>query len=524
MTTPATLTRAQKAAAILVAMGKPSASRLLKFFKQEELKALIEGARLLRTIPQSDLEKHRRRIRGRVHRRRGPARFRRPDGHHPQRIAVARRDERASWATSSFEVAPEGPPPVWPELEKLEPARLGAFLAGEHPQTAAMVLSKLAPQAAANVLLTLDKPMRSEIIKRMMTMADHSGRRHQDRREPAARQRAGGNRDQGHIGRAGARRQRAQRDGQAAARRGDAGSGRGRHAGPRRRAVPAVRLRGSAAADAEGAGARCSTACRPNWSRWRCAARRPRLAESVLSAIGARSRRMIESELGQGSEGIAAADIMTARKTIAAAAIRMAREGAFELPSTQQSDGLTLSDRTWLRRADKDSKTEEATEKKIRDTIEQGKLPHSQGNRDPRLLRRHTGVHRLLRQGRHRRSRHVPVDVPGEARGLADGHRDRRHRALQDRHAWRSAAPSSACWCCWWWPASAPRCCRTCRNSSASGSGRSCRASRSAKGWTRLFGVQGWVEFLKSLGKLGFASHRARLHAVARTTASCWPA
>ena len=38
-------------------MGKPSASRLLKFFKQEELKALIEGARLLRTIPQSDLER-----------------------------------------------------------------------------------------------------------------------------------------------------------------------------------------------------------------------------------------------------------------------------------------------------------------------------------------------------------------------------------------------------------------------------------------------------------------------------------
>ncbi|TGR36063.1 flagellar motor switch protein FliG, partial [Mesorhizobium sp. M1C.F.Ca.ET.195.01.1.1] len=52
------------------------------------------------------------------------------------------------------EAAPEGPPPIWPDLEKLEPARLGDFLAGEHPQTAAMVLSKLAPQAAASVLLT----------------------------------------------------------------------------------------------------------------------------------------------------------------------------------------------------------------------------------------------------------------------------------------------------------------------------------------------------------------------------------
>ena len=51
------MTRTQKAAAILVAMGKPSASKLLKFFKQDELKALVEGARLLRTINQADLEK-----------------------------------------------------------------------------------------------------------------------------------------------------------------------------------------------------------------------------------------------------------------------------------------------------------------------------------------------------------------------------------------------------------------------------------------------------------------------------------
>ncbi|ESY31612.1 hypothetical protein X749_08425 [Mesorhizobium sp. LNJC391B00] len=47
---------------------------------------------------------------------------------------------------------------------------------------------------------------------------------------------------------------------------------------------------------------------------------------------------MIESELGQGSEGIQLADIMTARKNIAVATIRLSREGAFELPSSQQSE------------------------------------------------------------------------------------------------------------------------------------------------------------------------------------------
>ena len=57
MTQQINLTQPQKAAAILVAMGKPAAGRLLKFFKQEELKTLIEAARVLRTIPQAELER-----------------------------------------------------------------------------------------------------------------------------------------------------------------------------------------------------------------------------------------------------------------------------------------------------------------------------------------------------------------------------------------------------------------------------------------------------------------------------------
>jgi flagellar motor switch protein FliG len=46
---------------------------------------------------------------------------------------------------------------------------------------------------------------------------------------------------------------------------------------------------------------------------------------------------MIESELAQGLDGIPLADIIGARKTIASATIRLSREGAFELPSTQST-------------------------------------------------------------------------------------------------------------------------------------------------------------------------------------------
>jgi flagellar motor switch protein FliG len=62
----------------------------------------------------------------------------------------------------------------------------------------------------------------------------------------------------------------------------------------------------------------------------------PALLEAVLSSIGARTRRMIESELTSSSDNVQADSIARARKSIATTAIRLASEGSFELPSAQQ--------------------------------------------------------------------------------------------------------------------------------------------------------------------------------------------
>ncbi|OBQ77946.1 flagellar motor switch protein FliG [Mesorhizobium sp. WSM3873] len=331
--TSLTLTRPQKAAAILVAMGKPSASRLLKFFKQEELKALIEGARLLRTIPQTDLE----RIVAEFE-----AEFTEGAGllDSADRMdtilneSLSPEEMSAIMGEKKFEPAPEGPPPIWPDLEKLEPTRLGTFLAGEHPQTSAMVLSKLAPQTAANVLLTMEKPIRSQIIKRMVTMANI----------PDAAARIVENQL-----RASVLSQKATRD---------TSVGQERVASVlNEMAKPEL---DELMQDLEEAGTPDLAGLRSRlfaFDDLPLLAQKARvllfdglstelvtlalrgapaeLTESVLSAIGARSRRMIESELGQGSEGIALDDIMAARKTIAVATIRLSRQGAFELPSMQ---------------------------------------------------------------------------------------------------------------------------------------------------------------------------------------------
>jgi flagellar motor switch protein FliG len=335
VSTAATMTRAQKAAAILVAMGKPSASRLLKFFKQEELKALIDGARLLRTIAQSDLEKI-------------VAEFEAEFAEGAGLLDSADRmdtilneslspEEMSALMGEKPAAAPQnGPPPIWPQIEKLDPARLGAFLVEEHAQTAALVLSRLAPSAAASALLAIDKPRRSEIVKRMMSMSTVS---------PAATKIV---------------------ENQLRARLLVESASRDNSAGQIRVAsllnemdkgqldevmqdleqsgtpdLEAIRSRLFAFEDIplltqkarvalfDGISTELITMALRN-----CPAP---FGEAILSAIGQRSRRMIESELGQGSDGIAIADIVKARKSIAASAIRLSQQGVFELPTMQSA-------------------------------------------------------------------------------------------------------------------------------------------------------------------------------------------
>jgi flagellar motor switch protein FliG len=327
------LSRPQKAAAILVAMGKPTAGRLLKFFKQEELRTLIESARLLKTIPQSELEK----IVAEFEEEFTVGAGQIDSGDQmgdllnetltPEEVRAIMGGDRPSGYQ---------PPPVWSELEKVDAARIGTFLSAEHPQTAALVVSKLGPTAAAAALLGVDKRLRSEIIRRMMSISTI----------PDAAIRI--------------------IEGQVRARLlGDSG-GKDTAIGQTRVAsllneldkgqldevlqdlqeagtpnLEALRARLFSFEDIllltqkarvtlfDGLSAELVTTCLRQAS--------PEVVESVLSSIGARSRRMIEAELAQGSDGFPMTEIIKARKSVAATAIRMAREGAFELPSVQKA-------------------------------------------------------------------------------------------------------------------------------------------------------------------------------------------
>lgn len=327
------LTRAQKAAAILVAMGKPAAGRLLKFFKHEELKALIEGARKLKTIPQAELEQI-------------IAEFEDEFAEGAGLMdSAATMDKILSESLSPEEVSAimnhgsesgvvVPPPSVWPLVEKLEPEAVGGFLAGEHPQTAAVVLTHLSNAAAANVLLTLPKPMRGEVARRMVTLGTV---------RPAAL-------------RIVENQLRARLLGDNASKSSVEGQAR---VATLLNELDKAQLE-EILSDMESAGSADVQAIRSqifSFDDLPALSQKARLVlfdglstelvtlalrgapaditEAVLSALGARSRRMIESELSMDGGITPPAEIAKARREIAATAIRLSREGAIELPTIQ---------------------------------------------------------------------------------------------------------------------------------------------------------------------------------------------
>ncbi len=329
------LTKPQMAAAILVAMGKPSAGRLLRFFKHEELKALIEAARELKTIPQSDLE----RIVAEFEEEFTEGAGLLDSGDQMDTIlneSLSPEEISALMGWGKPSLIGEEAPPIWPELEEMEPAKLGALVEKEHPQTIALVLSSLDSQPAAKALLTMPKEARSDIVKRMLAMRTV---------QPAARQLL---------------------ENQLRARLAAEKTGVDVSVGQARVASLLNEMDKSEldelVADLEASGAEGIAEVKARLFSFEdivALDQRDRVAlfdgistelvttalrdapaditEAVLSALGARSRRMIESELTIMDDGTRPEEIHRARKRIAATAIGLAATGAIELPAMQSA-------------------------------------------------------------------------------------------------------------------------------------------------------------------------------------------
>lgn len=165
-----TLTTPQKAAAVLIAMGKPRAKQLLKYFKGEELRLMIDAGHSLKNLPQTDVDALVSEF---------EAAFVEGSGIIDSRDAInAIIDE--SMTETDGDPAPKPAEPKkspWELIATVDNDVLVERLAAEPPRLVAALLAQLPPAKSAGVLETMPAERQTPIVTAMMTARDIPGDR-----------------------------------------------------------------------------------------------------------------------------------------------------------------------------------------------------------------------------------------------------------------------------------------------------------------------------------------------------------
>ncbi len=146
-------------------MGKPLASRILKYFEEDEIKSVAETAAGLGTVPRTILDgiitefTEKIDVGSDLHSTLGEVEKLLNGVVSSERIAEIMQDLRGTDKRA-----------VWPRLSQMQETPVSNYLMKEHPQVAAYVLSKATPVAAAAVIEAMPGEMRSQVMRRMLTM------------------------------------------------------------------------------------------------------------------------------------------------------------------------------------------------------------------------------------------------------------------------------------------------------------------------------------------------------------------
>ena len=165
------LSQAEKAAAVLLAMGKGVAGKLLKFFTQAELQTIINSAQTLRVIPPDELAQIVAEFEDLFTEGTGLMDNAKAieaileEGLTPDEVdgLLGRRAAFQAFETS-----------IWDQLQDSDPQFIGKYVMREHPQTIAYILSMLPSSFGAKVLLTIPDEQRADIMNRTVPIKEVS--------------------------------------------------------------------------------------------------------------------------------------------------------------------------------------------------------------------------------------------------------------------------------------------------------------------------------------------------------------
>jgi flagellar motor switch protein FliG len=327
------LTKPQRAAAVLVAMGKSRASQLLKFFKSEELRVMIDAAHTLKTIPQPDLEELVKEFEAEFAVGAGLM----DSAEAMQKILGEALSEEEMYAITGMGRDPRPQEPelsVWEKLPKVDQDELLAFFASESPQLCAVVLSRLDSKTAATVIEKLEPGLRKATVARLLSSKQvpdavlESVEKRLDEVFSLSDETAGSTEGVTRLADILNQMQKDVSDDlleQLAPLVGDKKVDGVKSKLFRFDDIPSL-SKESRTLLCDGLSTDVLTLALRDAEE--------ELKESVLSSISQRTRRMIESELEAGKAK--PADIEQARKSIAALALRMASEGKIDLQHSEE--------------------------------------------------------------------------------------------------------------------------------------------------------------------------------------------
>jgi flagellar motor switch protein FliG len=160
------LTGAEKVVVLLLALGKPRAAKLLKRFDPDELKVLTQLAGDLQPIGAEDLELL---VEEFAKKFSSGINFVGSEKEVKSLLSdVMGEDQFGVAMTEELEQPVDAPLQVWEEIAKIKDDELRGYLGNEHPQTAAIILSKVEPAMAAKIVAGFPAQQRNDLLIRML--------------------------------------------------------------------------------------------------------------------------------------------------------------------------------------------------------------------------------------------------------------------------------------------------------------------------------------------------------------------
>lgn len=155
----------ERVATLLFAMGKPAASKILKHFSEEEIRLVTKSAAQLGPVSPTQIEQLVEEFASNF-----------SDGadlvggaaHIEKLLTGILSPEQI--ANIMSEVVGNANRSIWERISTVTESAIASYLMKEHPQTAALILSKVKPSCAAKVMTQLPQPLRNNLMRRMLSM------------------------------------------------------------------------------------------------------------------------------------------------------------------------------------------------------------------------------------------------------------------------------------------------------------------------------------------------------------------